>query len=182
MKKKMKVLMITVLSIILVVSLAGCSTGADNKPLVDDSPKGGQVDNPVGDEKGTEPAGDPSDGGVKKDEPVDFNGLTAKVMTQGYPAEIEKYLDENKMSETQQALNINNRTYIVLTMGEQTSGGYAIELKDLVLADGALKVSVKYIKPGKDDIVATVITYPSLVIETNDIYEGHYEIEYDIEQ
>lgn len=181
MKKTMKVFLITVLSIILVVSLAGCSTGADNKPLVDNSPKGGQVNNPD-DNKGTEPAGDPSDEGVKKDEPIDFNGVTAKVMTQGYPAEIEKYLDENKMNETQQAFNINNRTYIVLTMGEQTSGGYAIELKDLVLADGALKVSVKYIKPGKDDMVATVITYPSMVIETDDIYEGHYEIEYDIEQ
>ena len=182
MKKTIEILLITALSIILVVSLTGCSTGADNKPLVDNNPQAGGVGSPADNNQGSQQTGDPAGEGVKKDEPIDFNGVTAKIMTQGYPAEIEKYLDDNKMNETQQAFNINNRTYIVLTMGEQTSGGYAIELKDLALADGVLKVSAKYVKPGKGDMAATVMTYPSLVIETDDIYEGHYEIGYNIEK
>ncbi len=163
MRKSLKVLLLSALSILLVVSLIGCSTGANDKPPVDDNP----------------PAGDSPQNGSS--DPKEYNGVTGKVLTQGYPTKIENYLEENKLKETQQAFNIDNRTYLVLTMGEQTSAGYAIELQDLVLGDGTLKVFVKYVKPGKDDIVATVMTYPSLVIETDDIYEGHYEIAYDIE-
>lgn len=155
MRKSLKVFLLIALGILLVVSLAGCS-GID-KPQAGYFPQNGS------------------------DEPKEYNGVTGKVLAQGYPAEIENYLDENKLKETQQAFNINNQTYLVLTMGEQTSAGHAIELKDLVLGDGTLKVFVKYVKPGKGDIVATVMTYPSLVIETDKIYEGHYEIVYDIE-
>ncbi|KUO65787.1 MAG: hypothetical protein APF84_00585 [Gracilibacter sp. BRH_c7a] len=171
MKKTLRVCLLIVLSILLIVSLGGCSSGINDKPPVEDNPPAGDSGH-----------GDPVGGDDGNNEPKDFNGVTAKVLSQGYPAEIEKYLENNKTKETQQALNINNRTYIVLTMGEQTSGGYTIELKDLVLEDGILKVFVKYVKPGKDDMVATVMTYPSLVIETDKIYEGHYEIAYDIEQ
>ena len=65
-------------------------------------------------------------------------------------------------------------------MGEQSSGGYAIKLKYLILKDGALNVFVEYEKPG--EIATTVMTYPSLVIETDGIYEGHYEIIYHIQR
>ena len=84
------------------------------------------------------------------------------------------------MEETQNAFNINNRTYIVMTMGEQSTGGYSIELQDLVLKDSGLHVYVKYQRPG--EVAATVITYPTLVVETDGIYEGHYEIVYHIER
>lgn len=153
MKKTLKVFLLVTLSIMLAVSFVGCAGANDG-----DSPQNGSGD------------------------PKEYNGVTGKVLTQGYPAEIEKYLDENKLKETQQAFNINNQTFIVFTMGEQTSAGYAIELKDLVLGDGILKVFVKYVKPDKGDIVATVMTYPTLIIETDKIYEGHYEIVYDIEK
>lgn len=162
MKKAIKLFLLIALSILLAVSFVGCAANekppAEEKPQVGDSPQNGS------------------------DEPKEYNGEIGNVLTEGYPAEIQKYLEENKLEETQQAFNINNKTYLVLTMGEQSSAGYAIELKDLVLADGTLKVFVKYVKPGKDAVVATVITYPSLVIETDKIYEGHYEIAYDIKK
>ena len=168
MKKAFKVFFLIALSIVLVVSFGGCS-----KPPITEKPPGqnGNTNPPANGEQ-------PGDG----DEPKEYNGVTAKVIKVDYPTQIESYLQENQAKETQQAFNIDNRTYIVLTMGEKTSGGYAIELKDLVLGDGSLKVFVKYIVPGKDDITTTVMTYPSLVIETDKIYEGHYEIEYEIEK
>lgn len=119
---------------------------------------------------------------VTPDELREWNGVKGKILTGNYPAEVEQYIETNKSRETQKAMNVNNRTYIVLTMGERRSAGYVIELKDVVLKDGILKVFAKYEKPGKNDIVATVITYPTLVLELDDIYEGHYTIEYDIEQ
>lgn len=169
MKKTIKVLLLMALSVVLAVSLAGCSKENLNDKPGENDPKGGSSQNG---------SIDPADNSQQKD----YNGVTARVLSSDFPTQIETYLLENKLNETQQAFNIDNRTYIVLTMGEQTSGGYAIELQDLVLGDGTLKVFVKYVKPGKDDMTATVMTYPSLVIETDKIYEGHYEIEYEIEK
>ncbi len=173
MKKPIRLILISILGVLVVLSLTGCSLGGSNSSNT----------NPVKDEAANNPTDkgqqgnnlDPS--GLKQ-----WDGVKGKLLTENYPEQITKYLDENKAKETQQAFNINNKTYIVMTMGEQNSAGYLIELKDLVLKDGVLKVFVKYEKPGKDDIVATVITYPSLVIETDDIYEGHYEIQYEIEK
>lgn len=166
MTKSLKIILITLLCILVAFSLTACSgskipvTG-ENEPVSSDEQTGknlGQDDQKQGD------------------------GVIGKIITDNYPSEITKYLEANKKKETRQAFNINNRTYVVLTMGQQPSAGYSLELKDLILKDGALKVFVKYEKPMKDAAVATVITYPSLVIETDDIYEGHYEILYDIEK
>ena len=83
MKKKLRLLLSVSLSILLVISLIGCSAGDNNKPLVDKDPKAGEQ-------------------------------VPANIIKSDYPAEIEKYLDENSQNETQQAFNIDNRTYIVL--------------------------------------------------------------------
>lgn len=165
MKKNRGKFLIIILSLLVALSLAGCAAGGkgadnnskENPPVV-------------------------SQPNINPDELKQWDGVKGKILAENYPADITKYLDDHKEKETQQAFNINNKTYIVLTMGQMPSAGYQIELKDIILKDGALKVFVKYEKPGNNDIVATVITYPTLVIETDDIYEGHYEIQYDIEK
>lgn len=178
MKKAFKIFFLIVLSIVLVVSFAGCFKASINENPPSEN---GSINPPVNGEQ-PKPGNGPTNGNGNQDEPKAYDGVTVKVIKTDYPAQIESYLQENQAKETQQAFNIDNRTYIVLTMGEKTSGGYAIELKDLVLGDGSLKVYVKYRVPGKDDATTAVITYPSLVIETDKIYEGHYEIAYEIEK
>jgi hypothetical protein len=189
MKKLFKITFITALSLLLIFSFTGCfakGNNADTNPKASGEKANSQNGNnpsPEGNNTGKTDTGNPGKGG---EQPVEqfkqYNGVKGKILTGSYPSEINKYLENNKSKETQQAFNINNKTYLVMTMGQQRSAGYSIELKDLVLKDGTLKVYIKYKKPGKDDIVATAITHPSLVIETDDIYEGHYEILYDIEK
>lgn len=194
MKKSLNKSIIMFICLILVVSLMGCSTSntAATGPKAEQGGKAGDnsqtPDKPAGNtDKQTSGNTSPGKGGdegqnVKPGELKQWDGVKGKILTDDYPAEINKYLTDNQSKETQQAFNINNKTYIVLTMGQKPTAGYLIELKDMSLKDGALKVFVKYEKPGKDDMAAEVITYPSLVIETDDIYEGHYEILYDIEK
>ncbi|NLI91930.1 MAG: protease complex subunit PrcB family protein [Peptococcaceae bacterium] len=172
-----------IIGLLIIFTLAGCSsTGkavnsnsqGDVSQKTEDKP---QV-NPGGGDAPNAQTGKNVDQNALKQ----WEGVKGRIITDHYPAEITKYLEENKTKETQRAFNINNKTYLVMTMGQQPSAGYQIELKNLALKDGTLRVSVKYEKPLKNDIVATVITYPSLIIETDDIYEGHYEIKYDIEK
>lgn len=163
-----RALIIAVMCGMLIFSLGGC-TPAESK------------ENPPA-QVGENDELEQNDNENNNNELKQYDGVKARIINENYPVEIETYLEDNKNQETQQAFNINNRTYLVLTMGEKPSAGYAVELKDLVLKDGYLKVFARYIKPGKDEIVATVITYPYLVIETDDIYEGHYEIEYELQK
>lgn len=156
MKQSRKIITMVLLCLMIAFPLTGCN----DKPV--NSGQGGK---------------DIVQNGLKE-----WEGVRGKVIKESYPAEIVKYLEDNMKKETQQAFNINNRTYLVLTMGQQPSAGHSVELKNIILKDGTLKVLVKYEKPGKNDMVAEVITYPTLVIETDDIYEGHYEILYEIEK
>jgi hypothetical protein len=195
-KKSLKAIGIALLCLIVVFSLAGC-TAVQNEADADieaENNVGAGYSNPS--QPVSNNGSTPVDQGRDEHSSVSFgqvgedanqgnlkqwDGVKGKILTDNYPLEIIKYLETNKKKETQQAFNINNRTYLVMTMGQQGSAGYFIELKELVFKEGVLKASIKYNRPGKNDMVATVITYPSLVIETDGIYEGHYLIEYDIE-
>lgn len=173
MNKSLRLVGIVLLCIAVGLALTGCSFGKDS---TDSQPKESQSN------QGSTPGQGGDQPVNNNDELKQWDGVKGKVITNNYPAEIVKYLEDNKTKETQQTMNINNRTYLIVTMGERPSAGYSLELQNLALKDGTLKAKVKYQKPGKDDITATVITYPSLVVETDDIYEGHYMIEFDIEK
>ncbi len=176
MKKKIRSIAVTFLCLLIAGLLIGCSSNKNTAV----SPAGNSQNQENSPSTGTQP--DQTGNNISPNDLKQWDGVKGKIMTSNYPSEIAEYLEDKQQNERQQAFNINNRTYIVMTMGRQSSSGYQIELKDIVLKDGTLTVEVKYEKPGKDDNALTVITYPSLVIETDDIYEGHYLIKYDIEK
>jgi len=211
MKKIMSILTMGILSLLL-VGMLGCGAMQDqksdqeNQPGKDatydqleenqsnnqeGSPTNSQEGNPTGSQEGN-PADSLEDSRTGQQQEPDqksnpeqlkqWDRVKGRIVTEDYPAEISAYLEENKTMETQRALNVNNKTYLVLTMGQCPTAGYQIEFTNLSLKDGKLIIKAKYVKPNRDDIVATVITYPSLVIETDDIYEGHYLIEFNIDK
>jgi len=173
MKKTSKVLLIMMLCALIILTFGACTKNSaqpNGEPNVSHGSETEQNNEELSsDQDGQDNSGSGDD--QANDESGSGSKVAAKVLTDNYPLEISNYLEENKAKETQRAFNVNNKTYIVLTMGEQSTGGYSIELKDLVLRDSGLHVYVKYNKPG--EIAATVLTYPTLVIETDDIYEGH---------
>lgn len=192
-----KKLFIIMMCILLVFALTACSDGSkddgNQKPPVQDNNPGdngetpgnggqlpmnedneGNEENNDEEQKGTD---ETSDGSLQ-----DWGGVKGRILTGDYPQEVEEYIEANKTEESQQALNVGYRTIIVMTMGEKPSAGYGIELKDARLENGVLTISAAYNKPAKGSVVATVITYPTLVLELDDIYLGHYKIEYDIEK
>jgi hypothetical protein len=176
---KIRRILIAFFGLIIVFSLAGCSWGSKTANMNTPPPGGDQSSQTNPATGGTPENGEKSSGQTA---PVQWSGVKGTVLTSDYPAEINKYLEENKTKETQQVLTINNKTYLIMTMGQQSTAGYRIELKSLVLKNGVLTASAKYEKPLPNEAVAAVITYPSLVIETDDIYEGHFAIKFDIEK
>ncbi|NLM20625.1 MAG: protease complex subunit PrcB family protein [Peptococcaceae bacterium] len=203
MKKIISILAMGMLTLLL-VGMLGCGAMQNQNSDQGNKPDIGAPNGQLGDNQSDSQEGNPTDS--QEDNPTDSledsqtgkqkepdhknnpkqlqqgDGVKSRILTENYPAEISAYLEENKTKETQRALNVNNKTYLVLTMGQCPTAGYHIELTNLSLQDGKLIVQAKYVKPNRGDIVATVITYPSLVIETDDIYEGHYLIEFNIDK
>lgn len=49
---------------------------------------------------------------------------------------------------------------IIVALGEQPSGGYAVKIESIQKVGGELAVTGKATTPGKDELVSTVLTYP----------------------
>jgi hypothetical protein len=78
-----------------------------------------------------------------------------------------KYLDLTKRGYYIDTLNEPNAPYFyIICMGEKSTGGYSLEVKEVYRTDdGETVVIVDEKSPGKDDIVTQAFTYPTLMIE-----------------
>ncbi len=63
------------------------------------------------------------------------------------------------------SLNLKNELGIYVSLGEQPSGGYAVEIKEIRKKGDNLLVVVEAVGPASSDFVAQVITYPYDVVK-----------------
>lgn len=57
-----------------------------------------------------------------------------------------------------------DRNYVLITMGEMPTGGYAVELVSAELVGGLWRIQVRYRQPGPDEMVTQAITHPYLLV------------------
>ena len=57
---------------------------------------------------------------------------------------------------------------LVIFMGERSTGGYSISLKDIQAQDDTLVIEVTEKSPGPNDIVTQAFTYPMLILQLED--------------
>ncbi|GMQ62178.1 protease complex subunit PrcB family protein [Vallitalea maricola] len=60
--------------------------------------------------------------------------------------------------------------YIAVGYGEQRTGGYNIQVNELYESQDHIVISTELLSPGEDDIVTMSITYPYVIIRTNDLF------------
>lgn len=84
-----------------------------------------------------------------------------------YPIQVQEELESIRLSGGSKVISDSSYTYILLALGERSTGGYSIQIVDIaeVLEDGQplLTVKAKELKPAPDAMVIQVITYPTLV-------------------
>ncbi len=64
----------------------------------------------------------------------------------------------------------NGFYYVFIGSGERPTGGYYIKTQSVRAEGGSLVITVKEYAPGKDDMVAQVITYPYQIIKISNTY------------
>lgn len=77
-----------------------------------------------------------------------------------------QYLDITKRGYYIDTLDEPNAPYYyIICMGEKSTGGYSLTVKEITRVDGKTEVIVNENTPGPNDIVTQAFTYPTLMIE-----------------
>lgn len=83
------------------------------------------------------------------------------------PLEVQEWLDEKKGEEKYTIINSDVNTYLVVTMGEKSTGGYDIEVSEIIETEEKIIIKVKYLAPSKDHFTIQAITYPYIIVKMN---------------
>lgn len=79
-------------------------------------------------------------------------------------AEIADWYEEFMQIKGIHRLDRGGFTYILVSDGEKTSGGYVLDIEAVSADAETLKVEAVLTSPGPDDMTITVITYPAALI------------------
>jgi hypothetical protein len=70
----------------------------------------------------------------------------------------------NKLEEEMFEVDFDEKMVLAVFLGEKPSGGYNVEITEIIETDTTLEVMVNETIPGEDDMVTMALTYPSHVV------------------
>ena len=82
------------------------------------------------------------------------------------PIEIINMIEQRKDRPFRFSYENEDYLFIVVGYGEQLSGGYSIQVKELYSTDEEILIKTELIGPNKEDLVTMALTYPYVVIRT----------------
>ena len=83
-----------------------------------------------------------------------------------FPEKVQELIEENKTKEFQLTYQEQGNLYLIKGYGEQKTGGYSIQVKDLYQAKNAVYFKSELIGPGENDVSEKVESYPYIVVST----------------
>ncbi|MCV9933213.1 protease complex subunit PrcB family protein [Flavobacterium sp. LS1R47] len=83
------------------------------------------------------------------------------------PNEIKMLLSDESLKGKIDGDDIDKANYIILNMGEKSTGGYSIGVEKVEETDKNIIITVKETAPAPDSMVMQVITYPYAVVKIN---------------
>lgn len=81
------------------------------------------------------------------------------------PEEVKAMVAANKQAGSTHVVKIDDTQYLFIGLGERPTGGYSIKILHVEDVEGKISVVYQEIKPGKDAMVTTALTYPYVVIK-----------------
>jgi hypothetical protein len=83
------------------------------------------------------------------------------------PNEIAMLQNDDKLKHKIHSNDVQTSNFIVLNMGEKTSGGYEIGVESVVETDKNIIITIKETVPESNSIVSQVVTYPYCIVKIN---------------
>lgn len=94
------------------------------------------------------------------------------VYIEDVPESVSMQIDKLILNRGYFKWKIDGENYLLISSGEKPTGGYGIEVVTFGEYDGVYKILVGEGKPGKDAVVPQIITYPYVLVK----YTGDLEI------
>ncbi len=77
----------------------------------------------------------------------------------------EEDLADLELDELADKVNFEEEMILAVFMGERTTGGYSIEIVEIVEMDDVIEVLIEETSPGEDDMVTMALTYPEHIVK-----------------
>ena len=83
------------------------------------------------------------------------------------PNEIKMLQNDDTLKHKITASDVQNSNFVILNMGEKTTGGYSIDVENVVETDTNIIVTVKETNPDPASMVTQAFTMPFCVVKIN---------------
>lgn len=100
--------------------------------------------------------GDP----VSADEPAEPGEEIEVTLPDELPAEVQAWVDGAQDRFGAQTKIHEGLLYMLVTYGEKPTGGYSVDITEIVTAEDQVEVTVHFTEPGEDEMVTQALTYP----------------------
>ena len=88
------------------------------------------------------------------------------VKEEDIPEELKAIIEDKKQQVFKLTYEDQNQLYIAVGYGEQQTGGYSIQVRDLYLSENAVYFDTELKGPKKKDVDNQVRSYPYIVVKT----------------
>jgi len=76
------------------------------------------------------------------------------------PEVIQAWIEDSRTIFLGQSKELDGTLYLLVTYGEKPTGGYVVEIGDVIVAADKVTVPVRFKKPAPGDMVTQALTYP----------------------
>jgi hypothetical protein len=76
------------------------------------------------------------------------------------PVAVQAWVEDSRDMFLAQSRKVGDTLYLLVTYGEKPTGGYMVEIGEIVVSAGKISVPVSFKKPGPDEMVTQALTYP----------------------
>jgi hypothetical protein len=88
-----------------------------------------------------------------------------KIDKEAAPTEVQEKVDQVLKEFSTNVITIGEDHYILITMGEQATGGYEVMIHQVVEVEEEVRVWYEFISPGNDDMTTQALTYPYSIVK-----------------
>ncbi len=101
---------------------------------------------------------------IPVERPVDYTIISEADIQDN--TDLAKWFEENHQTKGVYSLRVEKDTYILVSAGEKSTGGYGLKIESATeVRPGSLYLTAKLTKPAPDAIVTMALTYPNVLIK-----------------
>lgn len=88
------------------------------------------------------------------------SSVVEEVVQEELPEEVASWIENSQNTWLAQEKVVEDIMYLLVTYGEKPTGGYSVDIQQVMESEEEIIVKLSFTQPGEDDIVTQAITYP----------------------